>query len=84
MVEGQNPRFYTTRGVAIWLKDNIVLRERDVVEQISVIFWQNRSNGDTSMKFGTNVPSGSLCKKKVLATWIFNMAAIFSKMAARV
>ena len=43
-------------------------------------FWQNRSNGDIIMTFGRNVTLGSLCKKKVLATWIFNI----SKMAARV
>ena len=53
-----------------------------VDKQISAIFWPNRSNCDTSMTFGRNVPLGSLCKKKVLATWIVNVAAIFSKMAA--
>ena len=57
---------------------------RKIVEQISAIFWPNRSNCDTSMTFGRNIPLGSLCKKKVLATWIFNMAAIFFKTAARV
>ena len=50
-----------------------------LVEQISAVFLPNRSNCDTSMTFGRNVPFGSLCKKKVLATWIFNMAAIFFK-----
>ena len=25
-----------------------------IVEEIKAIFWGNRSNGDTSVKFGTN------------------------------
>ena len=58
--------------------------KRLLVEQISVILWPNRSNCDTSMTFGRNVPLGTLCKKKVVATWIFNMAEIISKMAARI
>ena len=38
---------------------------------------KNRSNYDTSNKFGTNTLLGSLFKKKTRATQNFNMAAIF-------
>ena len=38
---------------------------------------KNRSNYDTSNRFGTNTLWGSLFKKKTRATKNFNMAAIF-------
>ena len=38
---------------------------------------KNRSNYDTSNRFGTNTLWGSLFKKKTRATQNFNMAAIF-------
>lgn len=53
-----------------------------IVEQLNVIFGQNRSVGDTSMKFGMNVVCKSLFQKKVLAIKNSNMAAIFFKMVA--
>ena len=53
-----------------------------LVEQLKMIFWHNRSVGDTSMKFGMNILCKSLFQKKVLAIKNSNMAAIFFKMAA--
>ena len=54
-----------------------------IVEQISLIFWQNRSVDDTSTKFGVKLGWMSLSQKNVLATKYSKMAAIFFKMAAR-
>ena len=45
---------------------------------------KNRSNYDTSNRFGTNTLWGSLCKKKTRATQNFNMAAIFQDGRHRV
>ncbi len=58
----------------------LVLSDKKLLElvgHITVIFMDNRSNGDTSMKFGMNSQSGSLIKKNCLATQNFKMAAIF-------
>ena len=39
-----------------------------IVQQVNVIFGQNRSFDDTSMKFGRNTHWGVDFKKKLLAT----------------